>query len=164
MLFAHAWGEATLLAPAQNNIEIAKILPHRYPFLLVDKVIHLEKMKRAVGVKPLGGWQMFVFGPNSTPNRDAALVHKKCSRSPGNGESIPSLALDWVFLLSGPITVRNAWEGFTEARDRLYLDLQSGTFTGSGAGLPTPAFFWIWSGAFSKSLYVGSQGFAFFVV
>ncbi|CAK9101507.1 unnamed protein product [Durusdinium trenchii] len=34
-----------------NNIEIAKILPHRYPFLLVDKVIHLEKMKRAVGVK-----------------------------------------------------------------------------------------------------------------
>ena len=45
----------------------------------------------------------------------------------------------------------------------LYLDLQSGTFTGSGAGLPTPAFFWIWSGAFSKSLYVDSQGFAFFV-
>jgi len=34
-----------------NNIEIAKILPHRYPFLLVDKVIHLEKMKRAVGIK-----------------------------------------------------------------------------------------------------------------
>ena len=45
-----------------------------------------------------------------------------------------------------------------------YLDLQSGTFTGSGAGLPTPAFFWIWSGTFSKSRYVDSQGFAFFVV
>ena len=30
--------------------------------------------------------------------------------------------------------------------------LQSGTFTGSGAGLPNPAFFWIWSGSFSKSL------------
>ena len=29
-----------------------------------------------------------------------------------------------------------------------YLDLQSGTFTGSGAGLPTPAFFWIWSSCF----------------
>ena len=38
----------------QNNIEIAKILPHRYPFLLVDKVIHLEKMKRAVGIKRPG--------------------------------------------------------------------------------------------------------------
>lgn len=34
-----------------DNIEIAKILPHRYPFLLVDKVIALEKFKRAVGVK-----------------------------------------------------------------------------------------------------------------
>ena len=42
--------------------------------------------------------------------------------------------------------------------------LQPGTFTGSVAGLPTPAFFWIWSGSFSKSLYVDSQGFAFFVV
>ena len=51
-----------------------------------------------------------------------------------------------------------------EARHRVYLNLQSGTFTGSGAGLPTPAFVWIWSGTCSKSLYVDSQGFAFFVV
>ena len=29
-----------------------------------------------------------------------------------------------------------------------YLDLQSVTFTGSGAGLPTPPFFWILSGSF----------------
>merc|ERR1719197_153438 len=34
-----------------DNIEVAKILPHRYPFLLVDKVLALEKLKRAVGVK-----------------------------------------------------------------------------------------------------------------
>lgn len=34
-----------------DNIEIAKILPHRYPFLLVDKVLSVEKFKRAVGVK-----------------------------------------------------------------------------------------------------------------
>jgi len=30
---------------------IQKILPHRYPFLLIDKVIELEKDKRAIGVK-----------------------------------------------------------------------------------------------------------------
>lgn len=30
---------------------IMKILPHRYPFLLVDRVISLEKGKRAVGIK-----------------------------------------------------------------------------------------------------------------
>ena len=34
------------------NIEqISKILPHRYPFLLVDKVVEFEPGKRAVGIK-----------------------------------------------------------------------------------------------------------------
>ena len=34
------------------NIEqIQEILPHRYPFLLVDKVIELEPGNRAVGIK-----------------------------------------------------------------------------------------------------------------
>lgn len=31
--------------------EIQKILPHRAPFLLVDRIIELEPMKRAVGIK-----------------------------------------------------------------------------------------------------------------
>jgi UDP-3-O-[3-hydroxymyristoyl] N-acetylglucosamine deacetylase/3-hydroxyacyl-[acyl-carrier-protein] dehydratase len=31
--------------------EIMRILPHRYPFLLIDRVVELEGMKRAVGVK-----------------------------------------------------------------------------------------------------------------
>lgn len=31
--------------------EIMKILPHRYPFLLVDKIIHIEYGKKAVGIK-----------------------------------------------------------------------------------------------------------------
>jgi 3-hydroxyacyl-[acyl-carrier-protein] dehydratase len=30
---------------------IRNILPHRYPFALVDKVIHFEAGKRAVGIK-----------------------------------------------------------------------------------------------------------------
>lgn len=34
-----------------NNIDIQKILPHRYPFLLVDKVTELEEGKKAVGIK-----------------------------------------------------------------------------------------------------------------
>ncbi len=34
-----------------SNIEIQKILPHRYPFLLVDKITELEEGKRIVGVK-----------------------------------------------------------------------------------------------------------------
>lgn len=31
--------------------EIKKILPHRYPFLLVDRIIELEPGKRIVGIK-----------------------------------------------------------------------------------------------------------------
>ena len=28
-----------------------KVLPHRYPFLLVDRIIEIEEMKRIVGIK-----------------------------------------------------------------------------------------------------------------
>ncbi len=31
--------------------EIMDILPHRYPFLMVDRIIELEENKRAVGIK-----------------------------------------------------------------------------------------------------------------
>jgi beta-hydroxyacyl-ACP dehydratase FabZ len=34
-----------------NIIEILKILPHRYPFLLVDRIVELEPDKRIVGLK-----------------------------------------------------------------------------------------------------------------
>ena len=34
-----------------NNIEIQNLIPHRYPFLLVDKVVEIEEGKRAVGIK-----------------------------------------------------------------------------------------------------------------
>lgn len=31
--------------------QIQEIIPHRYPFLLVDKIVELEEGKRAVGIK-----------------------------------------------------------------------------------------------------------------
>lgn len=34
-----------------NVDEIKKIIPHRYPFLLVDKIVELEEGKKAVGIK-----------------------------------------------------------------------------------------------------------------
>ena len=34
-----------------DNLAIQRILPHRYPFLMVDRIIHLEEDRRAVGVK-----------------------------------------------------------------------------------------------------------------
>ncbi|EOD00727.1 3-hydroxyacyl-ACP dehydratase FabZ [Caldisalinibacter kiritimatiensis] len=34
-----------------SNIEIQELIPHRYPFLLVDKIIELEPGKKAIGIK-----------------------------------------------------------------------------------------------------------------
>ena len=34
-----------------NASDIMKIIPHRYPFMLVDKIIEFEEGKRAVGIK-----------------------------------------------------------------------------------------------------------------
>ncbi len=44
-------GEAQLRHPMLTIDEIKKILPHRYPFLLVDKVLEVEDGKKAVGIK-----------------------------------------------------------------------------------------------------------------
>src|SRR5579884_4387581 len=41
-----------------DAVEIERIIPHRYPFLLVDRIIELEPGKRAVGIKnvSMGDW------------------------------------------------------------------------------------------------------------
>ena len=42
--------------------EIKKILPHRYPFLLVDKIIEIEPGKRVVGIKNVTANEPFFQG------------------------------------------------------------------------------------------------------
>lgn len=34
-----------------DSVAIQKIIPHRFPFLLVDRIVELEEGKRAVGIK-----------------------------------------------------------------------------------------------------------------
>jgi hypothetical protein len=41
------------MKPIMSSEDIAKILPHRYPFLLVDRVVEFEPGKRAVGLKSI---------------------------------------------------------------------------------------------------------------
>ena len=41
----------TKLSLPLDNAAIEKILPHRYPFLLVDKIVEFEEDKRIVGIK-----------------------------------------------------------------------------------------------------------------
>lgn len=42
--------------------EIQEIIPHRYPFLLVDRILELEAGKRAVGIKNLSINEWFFQG------------------------------------------------------------------------------------------------------
>ena len=45
-----------------TNVEIQKIIPHRYPFLLIDKIIEIEWGKRAVGIKNVTANEPFFQG------------------------------------------------------------------------------------------------------
>ncbi len=45
-----------------NSNDIQKIIPHRYPFLLVDQIIELEEGKRAVGIKCVSANEMHFLG------------------------------------------------------------------------------------------------------
>lgn len=42
--------------------QIKEILPHRYPFLLVDKILEVEEGKRAVGIKNVTANEKFFTG------------------------------------------------------------------------------------------------------
>ena len=42
-----------------ENREIQKVLPHRYPFLLIDRIVEIEPGKKAVGLKNLTGDEWF---------------------------------------------------------------------------------------------------------
>ncbi len=45
-----------------DSVAIQKILPHRYPFLLVDKIIDLVPMERVVGIKNVTQNEPFFMG------------------------------------------------------------------------------------------------------
>ena len=45
-----------------NIHEIQKILPHRYPFLLVDRIIDIEAKVKAVGIKNVTANEYFFQG------------------------------------------------------------------------------------------------------
>ncbi|UTH15920.1 3-hydroxyacyl-ACP dehydratase FabZ [Macrococcus epidermidis] len=42
--------------------EIKKIIPHRYPFLLIDRIIELEDGKKCTGIKQISGNEPFFQG------------------------------------------------------------------------------------------------------
>jgi beta-hydroxyacyl-ACP dehydratase FabZ len=48
--------------PILDSVAIQQILPHRFPFLLVDKIIELEPLVRIVGIKQVTVNEHFFVG------------------------------------------------------------------------------------------------------
>src|ERR1700730_14752735 len=67
---------------------IEKILPHRYPFLLVDRITELEVDKRIVGIKNISSNERYLAqSPEATLLLPPPIPTKAC------GEGGPIMAL-----------------------------------------------------------------------
>ena len=55
--------------------DIKRILPHRYPFLLVDRIVELEEDHRIVGIKNVSSDERyFIAGPGGVPVLPASIL------------------------------------------------------------------------------------------
>lgn len=59
---AQALGKSLAAEPVFDIRQIQRILPHRYPFLMVDRVIKLEPGEHAIGVKNVSANEEFFMG------------------------------------------------------------------------------------------------------
>jgi 3-hydroxyacyl-[acyl-carrier-protein] dehydratase len=55
--------------------DIKRVLPHRYPFLLVDRVVEFEADKRIVAIKNVSSDERyFIAGPGGRPTLPASIL------------------------------------------------------------------------------------------
>lgn len=55
--------------------DIKRVLPHRYPFLLIDRIVELEPDRRVVGVKNVSSDERyFIAGPGGRPTLPASIL------------------------------------------------------------------------------------------
>jgi 3-hydroxyacyl-[acyl-carrier-protein] dehydratase len=55
--------------------DIKKILPHRYPFLLVDRILEMEEDRRILGLKNVSSDERyFIAGPGGRPVLPASIL------------------------------------------------------------------------------------------
>jgi 3-hydroxyacyl-[acyl-carrier-protein] dehydratase len=55
--------------------QIKAIIPHRYPFLLVDRIVELEPDRRVVGIKNVcSDERYFIAGPGGRPTLPASIL------------------------------------------------------------------------------------------
>jgi 3-hydroxyacyl-[acyl-carrier-protein] dehydratase len=65
---------APLRLPLETE-DIKAILPHRYPFLLVDRILELEEDRRILGLKNVASDERyFIAGPGGKPVLPASIL------------------------------------------------------------------------------------------
>jgi 3-hydroxyacyl-[acyl-carrier-protein] dehydratase len=84
--------------------EILKILPHRYPFLLVDRILEIEKGKRIVGIKNVTFNEEFFQGHfPGNPVMPGVLILEAMAQAAGllmfTGD--PERAKDYIYYYAG---------------------------------------------------------------
>jgi 3-hydroxyacyl-[acyl-carrier-protein] dehydratase len=66
--------EATLTLPLEIE-DIKKVLPHRHPFLFVDRILEVETDKRILGIKNVSADERyFIAGPGGVPMMPASIL------------------------------------------------------------------------------------------
>ena len=76
-------GETALKLPLEIE-DIKAILPHRYPFLLVDRVLELEEDKRVVAIKNItSNERYFIAGPGGVPTLPASILTEAMAQAGG---------------------------------------------------------------------------------
>jgi 3-hydroxyacyl-[acyl-carrier-protein] dehydratase len=62
--------------------DIKRILPHRYPFLLVDRIVEFEAGRRIVGIKNVSSDERyFIAGPGGQPILPASILTEAAAQA-----------------------------------------------------------------------------------
>lgn len=110
--------------------EILKHIPHRYPFLLVDRVLEIEGDQRIVGVKNVSFNEPFFQGhfPNR-PVMPGVLICEAMAQAAAILAHISRGDMDKVFVLTGLDHVK--FKRTVEPGDQLRLEITSLRHRGS---------------------------------
>jgi 3-hydroxyacyl-[acyl-carrier-protein] dehydratase len=85
-----------------TNIEVQNILPHRYPFLLVDKVVEIEPGKKTVAVKNVTANEPFFQGHfPGNPIMPGVLIVEALAQTAGIAVAIQEESRDKLGVFAG---------------------------------------------------------------
>ena len=128
----------TVQAPL-DSVAIRKIIPHRYPFLLVDRIIELKPGERAVGIKNVTANESFFQGhfPDYPVMPGVLIVEAIAQVGAVAMLSLPELA-GQIALFAGIEKVR--FKRQVKPGDTIRLEVQMGKIRrsiGTGTGTAT---------------------------